>query len=122
MNLETMVIGNVHVLTPVKNLVGGEETELLKVTVANLTAAGSAKIVVDLGKISWLSSLGISGLIRARADCVARDGWLRLARADKRIDHIILIGRLSALFDSFESVENAVNAPVKNVEPKQPAQ
>src|SRR5262249_20386564 len=109
--LETRVIGNIHVLTPTKNLVGGDETEFLKATVAGLSSGGSPHVVVDLGKISWISSLGISGLIRARKDCMDHHGWLRLARAGKRIDHIILTGRLSALFDLFNTVEDAVREP-----------
>ena len=109
MMMETTFIDEVYVLTPTKNLVGGDETELLKTTVGGLTAGGSAKVVIDLGKISWISSLGIAGLLRARKDCLEHQGWLRLARPGKRIDHIILTSRLAALFDSFDTIDEAVH-------------
>ena len=114
MMLETRVIGDVHVLSPTKNLSGGDETELLKATARELAGRGSAKMVIDLGNISWISSLGIEGLLSARRESLAHHGWLRLARAGKRIDHIILVSRLAALFDTFDSVEDAVSAPVRH--------
>ena len=108
MSLEIAVMDNVHVLTPIHNLAGGDETEELKAAVATLSEA-----VVDLGKISWVSSLGISGLIRARKTCVDREGWLRLARAGERIDNILLTAQLTALFDTFETIEEAVEMSAK---------
>ena len=116
MSLEIAVMDNVHVLTPIHNLAGGDETEELKAVVGTLSTAGVCRVVVDLGKISWVSSLGISGLIRARKTCIDRGGWLRLARAGDRIDNVILTSQLTTLFDTFDTIEEAVGAPVKTVQ------
>ena len=56
---DNRMIGDVHVLTPRKNLVGGEETTSLISAVTALTAAGESRVVLDLQRISWVS-LGTS--------------------------------------------------------------
>jgi anti-anti-sigma factor len=111
MNFDTSVIGQVHVLTPTKNLVGGNETESLKAAIAEFAAAGAPKVVVDLGKIAWVSSLGIAGLLRARKCCIDEHGWFRLARLGKRIEHVVKTGGF--IFDTFETVEEAAKESVK---------
>lgn len=105
--IDTSVIGNVHVLAPTKNLMGGDETEALKAAVADVAAQGVPRVIVDLGKISWVSSLGLSGLIRASKTCVDHQGWLRVARPGKRINPVIITVRL----DCYETIEGALNAP-----------
>ena len=105
--LNTSVIGNVHVFAPTKNLMGGDETEALKAAVAGVAANGVPRVVVDLGKIEWVSSLGLSGLLRATKTCVDNQGWLRIARPGKRINQVIFTVRL----DCYETIESALNAP-----------
>lgn len=111
MNYETSLIGEVHVLTPTKNLVGGDETESLKAAVAEIAVIGGPRVVVDLGRIVWVSSLGIAGLMRARRTCIDQQGWFRLARLGKRIEHVIMTGGF--IFDTFETVEDAMKESVK---------
>ena len=109
MTFDTCIINDVHVLTPRKNLVGGDETTSLAVAVAELAANGVPRVVVDLGKIEWVNSLGIEGLLKARRTCVDRQGWFRLARVGQRIENILLITKLVLVFDTFETVEQAVS-------------
>lgn len=110
MNCETYLIDKVHVLMPTKNLVGGDETESLKAAVAQIAAGGEPKVIVDLGRIEWVSSLGIAGLMRARKTCIDQRGWFRLARPGKRIEHIITTGGF--IFDTFDTVEGAAAGSV----------
>ena len=105
--LDTSIIGNVHVFAPTKNLMGAYETEALKAAVADIAAQGIPRVVVDLGKTAWVSSLGLSGLIRANKTCVAHQGWLRIARPGKRVNPVIFTVRL----DCYETIEGALNAP-----------
>lgn len=111
MNYETSMIGPVHVLTPTKNLVGGDETESLKAAVAQIAAGPEPKVVLDLGRITWVSSLGVSGLMRARKSCLDQQGWFRLARIGPRIEHVIKVGGF--IFDTFDTVEEATKESVK---------
>ena len=116
MSFDTRIVDNVHVITPRKNLVGGDETEALKAAVVELAAKGESRVVVDLGQMSWLSSLGICGLIRAKMACDDHQGWLRLACIDeKRISNLLAVTRLNRYFETFDTVEEAVSATVHHV-------
>ena len=113
MTFDSCVMNDVQVLTPRKNLVGGVETTSLTDAIVRLAAGGAPRVVLDLGKISWVSSLGIAGMLRARRSCVDGHGWLRLACQEKRIKSTILALRLPFMFDTFDTVEDAVAAGVR---------
>jgi anti-sigma B factor antagonist len=108
MTLERTMLGSACVLTPKRNLTGGEETRLLAEAIDEVTASGVRKVVVDLGKISWANSMGLAGLQRARLLCNERDASLVLARVGTRIKNLLLTTRLVFLFDTFETIEEVV--------------
>ena len=69
MTVERAMMGGVCVLTPKRNLTGGDETRDLTTAVDEMTASGATKVVVDLGRISWVNSMGLAGLQRIRLTC-----------------------------------------------------
>lgn len=111
MTFESRLVSDVYVLTPTKNLVGGGETLDLTGIVAELAAGRTPKIVLDLHRISWVSSLGIEGLRRIHRLCAEHHGWLRLACVGGRIENILLTMRLNWIFETFDSVEEALATP-----------
>jgi len=110
---EHTTVGDVHVLAPKKNLVGKDETQGLLAAIDELAAKGPPKIVVDLGKISYINSTGLGALVRARMTCQRHEGWLRLARVGDRIGAIFMVTKLVLVFDTFETIDEAVSAPEK---------
>ena len=108
MNLETHVIGDVHVLTLHRNLAGGKETQELNAAADAIIAKGTPRIVIDLGKIDFLSSLGLSAFVKIHTSCINRGGWLRIARIGKRIHDVLLITRLVMVFETADTVEDAI--------------
>lgn len=108
MNLETHRMGDVHVLTLHRNLAGGKETQELHAAVDAILGEGTPRIVIDLGKIDFLSSLGLSAFVKIHTSCVNRGGWMRIARVSKRIHNVLLITRLVMVFDTADTVEQAV--------------
>jgi anti-anti-sigma factor len=112
LTFEHKMIGEVHILTPQKNLVGGDETNALLTAIDEAAAVGPARVVMDLGRINWVSSLGIGFLRRASLVCDRSGGWLRLARIGKIIESTLFVTGLVIYFESFETVEQAAVAPV----------
>jgi len=110
MTFDSCLVSDAYVLTPRKNLTGGDETTALTAAVAELPIP---RVVIDFGKISWVNSLGLEELKRARRVCLDRQGWFRLACIGKRIESILLTTRLVLVFDTFETVEEAVAAQEK---------
>jgi len=104
-------VSDIHVLTPRKNLVGGSETVAIASAVTKLAETPAPKVVLDLRLINWISSLGVEELRRIHRTCAERNGWMRLACVGERIENIILTMRLDWVFDSFDTVDEAVAAP-----------
>ena len=112
MTFEWKVVGDAHVLTPRKNLTGGEETVDLVNAVERLMAGHGANIVLDLHRINWVSSLGIETLRRIHRMCAEQHGWMRLAGVGDRIESVLLTMRLHWVFQTFDTVEEALAVPV----------
>jgi anti-anti-sigma factor len=104
------MINDVCVLTPKKNLTGGEETRALTDAVEEITVGGVTKVVIDFGKISWVNSMGLAGLQRARLACVSRGAAFALASVGGRIKNLMLTTRLVILFDTYETLDEALAA------------
>jgi len=107
------VESDVQVLTPRRNLVGGRETVALRGAVDGFAATANPKVILDLHRINWVSSLGIEEMRRMHRLCTDGNGWMRLACCGEHIENIILTMRLDWVFDTFDSVEEAIVAPVR---------
>jgi anti-anti-sigma factor len=110
------MMGDVLVLTPRKNLVGGEETTVLLKAIDDFVAGAPGKVIMDMGEINWVSSLGLGMMRKASITCDRSGGWLRLARIGRLIENSLLVTGLMIYFESFETVEAAVQAPPRDAQ------
>lgn len=108
MSLDIEKRGTVQVLTPKKDLSGGEETRELERAIQEIIQRETPQIVVDLGRVSYINSAGLGSLVAAHTSCRNRQGWMRLARTGKRIKNLFLITKLAFVFETFDSVDEAV--------------
>jgi anti-sigma B factor antagonist len=108
MNFDRTIIREVHVLTPKKNLMGQEETLVLRGAVEEIAGRGSPKVVIDLGKISFANSTGIGALVGMMTTCRNRRGAFAIARIEKRIKEVLVITQLIRIMPNFDTVEEAV--------------
>ena len=109
--MEKKLRGRALVLTPTRNLTGGTETEELLAAADQVLAQGTPRIVIDLGKVEWISSLGLAVLVTIHIRCTNRGGWMRLARVGHRIKSMLMVTKLILLFDTFDTVEEALAQP-----------
>ena len=109
MALEKEKRGDIWLLTPRKDLMGGEETRELEQAIRDIMAEGAPRFVVDLGRISYLNSTGLGSLVAAHMSCQNRQGFLRLANISKRIHSLFIITKLAFVFETFDSVDEALS-------------
>jgi anti-anti-sigma factor len=96
------------VVRPENRLVGDKETDEFQAIVKQLNEDQLGFVVVDLGSIDWISSPGIGALVDAHQRFAKRGAHVLLARVDKRIHNLLIITKLSLVFDTFSSVEDAI--------------
>ena len=66
-----------------------------------------------VGRVGLVLGTGLGALVRARMTCQRHEGWLRLARVGDRIGAIFMVTKLVLVFDTFETIDEAVAAPEK---------
>ena len=71
---------------------------------------GDHEFVVDLAPLSLVNSIGLNFLLSLFSKTKQKGGTLILANASKRIQRILDITKLSAVFTICPSVEKAVNS------------
>ncbi len=110
MTFEHSIVGDVHVLTPKKNLLGQEETLALRGAVQEIAERGVPKIVVDLGRIAYINSNGLGALVGMMTTCKRREGAFVIARVGSRIGSMFMKVKIVLIMDTFETIEEAVAA------------
>jgi anti-sigma B factor antagonist len=75
-----------------------------------LLEEGAARVVVDLGRLSYASSWGLAAMVRVHHHFVARGGRVVFANLHSAIATVLRLSHLDRLFDLYPTVEDAVRA------------
>ena len=82
----------------------------VRATVKDLVAKGCKKVVIDLGAVPHVDSTGIGELVSAYTSARGQGAKLVLANLTKRIKDLLDIAQLSAVFEHYESVDEAIKS------------
>ncbi len=102
--------GEVIIIEPKGSLVGGDETDELRTVVADLIEKGNKKLVVDLGKVTYMNSTAIGALVSAHTSYANRKGKVVLCNVNKSINNIFVVTKLSMIFQVADDRPEAVLA------------
>ena len=75
-----------------------------------IVEAGNGKLIIDLSRVSFIDSSGLSVLISAFKLIRAKDGRMLLSGISKNVQTLLELTRLSEIFEMFASTEAAVEA------------
>jgi anti-sigma B factor antagonist len=89
-------------------LTGPTAIELLDATVRRVTGAGRQRLVVNFGDVPSIDAAGLGALVTAYGVVRRHGGSLRLARVARRVHDLLVVSRLATIFETFDSVEEAV--------------
>ncbi len=71
---------------------------------------GRKQLVVDLGRVIYLSSAGIASLLSGLKDAREGGGDLRVANAQKNVHRVLELAGITEIAKFFSSVESAVKS------------
>lgn len=130
MRIDERAVGETTVLDLHGTLAGPEASAMLEGIVRRLARTGRQKLVANLLGVSAIDAAGLGALVGAYNVVRRNQGTLKLAHVTKRIHDLIVITRLVTVFDTFDSVEDAIrdgreaahNAPATSPAVSQPVQ
>ena len=110
MPLKEKMHGEVAVIELKGKLMGGNETMEVHDKIKELISKDVKKVVIDLGKVTWMNSTGLGALMGAMTSLRNAGGDLKLSRVTEKVKSLFMITKLITIFDTFDSVEDAVSA------------
>ena len=91
-------------------LMGGPETSEIHNRVKDLVANGVTKVLIDLGKVTWMNSTGLGAMMSSLTTVKNAEGELKIARATEKVKSLFMVTKLITIFDNYETVEEALDS------------
>lgn len=92
------------------NVMGGPSTEDFSDLLHSLVDDGKTNVIVDLGKVKFMNSSGLGMLIGGLTTLKKAGGDLRICRADKKIESLLVVTKLITVFNHYESLDEAIES------------
>jgi anti-sigma B factor antagonist len=91
-------------------LMGGPDAEEVRQVVRDSLEQGQRKILIDIADVSWVNSTGLGILIASHVTVSNAGGHLKLSGVSKRINQIFMVTKLHTVFETHETVPDALQA------------
>ena len=101
-------VDGISVVTLYGRIVFGEGNNALREKVKSLIAAGKKKIVLDMKHIDYIDSSGLGTLVAAHLSANAQGGAMRLCNLSSKFRDVLLLTKLTAVFEVFSTEAVAV--------------
>jgi len=110
MKIQERFVGDVAVIAIEGDITlkGGDVQ--VKDKVQSLLQQGQLKLVIDLGGVSYVDSAGLGQLVHLYATATNRGGSVKLIRLTRRLRDLLVLTRLTTVFDTYETEAEAVAA------------
>lgn len=89
------------------NITGGNEAEEFHQLLHKLLDEGKKNIIIDLKETLFMNSSGLGMLISGYTTIKNGGGNLKLANTTDKINSLLVITKLTSVFESFSSIEEA---------------
>ncbi len=110
MEIAERKVSDVTILDLSGKMTLGEGDEMLKQAINKLLAAGTKKLVLNLGNVPYIDSAGLGEVVRTHTTVSRQGGSLKLLNLTKRIEDLLAITKLLTVFDTYESEAEAIKS------------
>ena len=103
MEIEERAIGAVMVIRVTGDITlnkGGDV--ILKDKINSVLQQGQKKLLLDLGGVAYVDSAGLGQLVQVKVTAGRASADLKLLHITKRLQDLLVVTRLSTVFDSYE--------------------
>lgn len=92
------------------DLKGGPDASDFNDDLHGLIEEGKKQVIADLSSVKFMNSSGLGILIGGLTTMRNAGGNLKIAGADKRIESLLMVTKLLTVFDSYRTLEEAVES------------
>ena len=110
LKVNTRQAGDVAVIDVSGRITIGEGSSVIRDTMRDLTTKGNKKILLNLGDVSYLDSLGIGELVAGFTSVANAGGTVKLLGLTKHVKDVLQITRLYTVFEVHEDEALAVRS------------
>lgn len=110
MSVEIRFENDVAIVEVTGHLKEGNGIDACHDKVKVLISDGCTKVVIDLSRVEWMDSKGLGMMMSCFTSLRNVGGALKLAGATEEVNNLLMITRLITIFDSYESVEEAIRS------------
>jgi anti-sigma B factor antagonist len=103
-------VGPVVVLDMAGRLVAGEGDGRLKDKINSLIVQERRQILLNLGGVSYIDSNGLGELVSSFTTVKRNGGQIKLLNLTARVHDLLAICRLTTVFDTFDSEQEALKS------------
>ena len=107
MKFKDKIDGDVGILAMKGKLMGPPDTDELNDEVKSLLGEGAKYIVLDMGGVSWLNSMGVGAIMRSYTTVKSLNSELCLARLTEKAHSLFIITQLIKIFKVYDTVDEA---------------
>jgi anti-sigma B factor antagonist len=97
-------------------LVVGEPIASLRERIRELSESGSNNVILNLDGVDYIDSTGLGGLVISFTTLKKAGGALKLLNLNKRNIELLVLTKLSTVFEVFDDEQDAVNSFFPNRE------
>ena len=97
-------------LVDVSGTINQEDAEALRSKLARMVDVGHRQIVLDLAELTHLDSSALGSLVATQIRADKAGTTLKIANAGKRLRDLLVLTRLTTVFDCYDSVDAAVES------------
>src|SRR3954452_2107812 len=97
-------------------LIVGEPVANLREKIRELSEAGQNNIILNLEHVDYIDSTGLGGLVISYTTLRKAGGALRIMNVSKRNIELLVLTKLSTVFEVFNDEQDAINSYFPNRE------
>jgi anti-sigma B factor antagonist len=89
--------------------VGGEAAKLRE-TITELASSGNKNVVLNLDGVDYIDSSGLGAMVICLTGMQKAGGTVKLLKLNKRTIELLVLTKLTTVFDSFSEEQDAINS------------
>jgi anti-sigma B factor antagonist len=92
------------------NVMGGDEAKEFNDLLHKFLDEGKKNVVLDLSQVTFMNSSGLGMLIGGLTTMKKGGGHLKLSGTTEKIQSLLVITKLTTIFESYETLDEAINS------------